>query len=69
MLDRHAEVTKEGVEDVEELLALARTYADHDPSWLRAFETLQYARTQYPEHPDVIVAYDEALENVRAEQE
>jgi spermidine synthase len=69
MLERRAEVTKEGVEDVEGLLALACTYADHDPSWRRAFETLQYARRQYPEHPDIIVAYEEAREKVRVEQE
>lgn len=69
MLDRHAEVTLEGVEDLDGLLALARTYADHDLSWQRAFHTLQYVKTQYPKHPDVIVAYNEALENIRVEQE
>ena len=69
MLERHAEVLPEVAVDVAGLLALARTYADHDPRWRRAFETLQYARTQYPDHSDVIVAYEEALEHVRAEEE
>ncbi len=67
MLERHAKVITEGIDDAAGLLALARTYADHDPSWRRAFETLQYASTRYPGHPEVIVAYEEALNNVRAE--
>ena len=69
ILDRYSETAHEAVEDVDGLLALARTYGDHDPSWRRALETLEYTKMRYPTHAGVIAAHAEAIEKVRMEHE
>lgn len=69
MLEGYAKALPGLVNDVDGLLVLASTYAEHDPRWRRAVEALQYGIDRYPNSQGISIAYEDALKHVREEEQ